>query len=632
LSKLVAILVASLVVWIVAADRLPRKIALAAPAIVPCSDITTLRDLSSSVRASTNTRTGDVVEYLLIGDAASSNQILVFFNGTSQIIPDWPTQMITNAASSPLITLTAIYSASEDGPISLCHNYRLLFFDYPAVGLSASSTNYSIAQVSNDVDALLADVGSTFSIPTNDVSIVGWSLGTLNAMKYATLSPVASPGRIIHNILLIATKPGGGQQLQTNGNGAQCIDGAFSVLIDPNTNSILRTKLIENNFDLLFPYIGEPQNNGPSINCTVTVDTSTNSVSLNVTPNCAFGTVCEKTFAEWTANRLKSPWSITQGVSTNLLIAQREQAHDIDYGYCPAAGPNFTPIGCTSSQPPEQSILNGSECITNTPPALPNQPAASGCVPLTITGGILVINGYQDLYIQHTYGDALVQGYQNLCGSAGAMLDTYPGSDGAGHGVLLQHPGWVQAQIAMGLTVGTGSAAPVNCGGPCASSSPLPSCSPSCNTTPAPANCISACTSANPPAGCTITCTSSGGSTCPVAPGQSTEQPVGYGYCYPAANAPPPGAPCTPFTGTSPPLITAAAGAVAVCQTLPTLAQQQTCIATVLGNVGGFISPLGTGPQPKPPAQRPSGRYCLLPDGARVWVVDGAPVPAGASC
>jgi hypothetical protein len=607
------------------------------------------------VRTSTNSRTGDLVEYLLIGDAASSNQILVFFNGTSQIIPDWPTQMITNKASSPLIALTPIYSASEDGPVSLCHNYRLLFFDYPAVGLSTSSTNYSTAQVANDVDALLADVGNTFGIPTNDVSLIGWSLGTLAALKYATLSPVASPNRIIHNILLFATKPGGGQQAQTNGNGAQCIDGAFSVLIDPSTSPILRLKLVQNNFDLLFPYVGEPQNNGPSINCVVTVDTNTNTVSLNVTPNCDLGTVCAKTFDEWTANRLKSPWSITGGVSTNLLITQREQAHDIDYGYCPTAGPNFVPLGCTASQTPQQSALNGGVCITNTPTGLPNQPTSGQCVPLVMTGAILVMNGYQDLYIQHTYGDALVQGYQQLCGSGAAMLDTYPGSDGAGHGVLLQHPGWSEAQLAMGLAV-AGSGAPIPCGNgcataptasgcadPCSSANPPASCSTSCASPNPPASCSTSCSGPNPPASCSTSCASpnppascnssctgsSGGTNCSSSSAQ-IQQPVGYGYCYPAANAPPPGFPCTPFTGFSAPQ-NGAGGAVAFCQSLATLAEQQSCISSALGNVGGFVSLLGTGPA-KPPAQRPSGRYCLMPDGAKVWVVNGASAPDGGSC
>lgn len=184
-----------LIVCIAGIDRSVSRHLAAAPAIVPCKDITTLRDLSSSVRTSSDSRTGHTIEYLLVGDGASSNQVLVFFDGTSQVMADWPTQMITNKDQSPLIAFTPIYSDSENGPISLCHNYRMLFFDYPAVGLSTSGTNYSTAQVADDVDALLAEVGNTFSIPTNDVSLIGWSLGSLAALKYATLSPAANPTR-----------------------------------------------------------------------------------------------------------------------------------------------------------------------------------------------------------------------------------------------------------------------------------------------------------------------------------------------------------------------------------------------------------------------------------------------------
>jgi Bacterial Ig-like domain (group 3) len=113
---------------------------------------------------------------------------------------------------------------------------------------------------------------------------------------------------------------------------------------------------------------------------------------------------------------------------------------------------------------------------------------------------------------------------------------------------------------------------------------------------------------------------------------QPIEQPVGYGYCYPAANAPPPGAPCTPFTGSGAyqsPGQLSAQYCMAVWQTVT---QQQACIAQALGNVGGFICPFGCGAAPKPSSgssgQLP-GAYCTMPDGARQWVPQGAPAPAG---
>jgi Bacterial Ig-like domain (group 3) len=119
------------------------------------------------------------------------------------------------------------------------------------------------------------------------------------------------------------------------------------------------------------------------------------------------------------------------------------------------------------------------------------------------------------------------------------------------------------------------------------------------------------------------------------APVQSTDQPVGYGYCYPAANAPPPGAPCTPYTGTgafqSPGRLS-----VQYCTAVwQTVAQQQACIAGAVGNVGGFICPFGCGPAPSTTREgtgpSPTGAYCTMPGGARQWVPQGSPAPAGCS-
>jgi hypothetical protein len=114
---------------------------------------------------------------------------------------------------------------------------------------------------------------------------------------------------------------------------------------------------------------------------------------------------------------------------------------------------------------------------------------------------------------------------------------------------------------------------------------------------------------------------------------QATEQPaVGLSYCYPAVNAPPLGTPCTPFYPNGSPA-TGPTAALTFCQTYyGNIAQQQTCIATILGNVGGFICPIGcarpSGNTAMPPAHLP-GMYCTLPDGARQWVPQGAPPPVG---
>jgi hypothetical protein len=116
------------------------------------------------------------------------------------------------------------------------------------------------------------------------------------------------------------------------------------------------------------------------------------------------------------------------------------------------------------------------------------------------------------------------------------------------------------------------------------------------------------------------------------APAPVTEQPVGYGYCYPAANAPPPGAPCAPYTGTGAALPSGPTGVAHLCAPIwPTLAQQQTCIAQTLGNVGGFICVIGCGTSSGSATRAggspalPSGAYCTLPNGAKEWVPQGAP-------
>ena len=72
------------------------------------------------------------MEYVVSGDGAKG-RILSCFSRDRRNTPDWPMQMITNSASSPEIVKTAAYIASEDGPISLAHDYYLVLFDYPGV-------------------------------------------------------------------------------------------------------------------------------------------------------------------------------------------------------------------------------------------------------------------------------------------------------------------------------------------------------------------------------------------------------------------------------------------------------------------------------------------------------------------
>jgi pimeloyl-ACP methyl ester carboxylesterase len=132
----------------------------------------------------------------------------VVFNGTGGIFPDWPVQMITNSAYSPKIAETAAYNPDKDGDVSLCHDYRLVLFDYPGVGNSQSSGEVTFDQIADDVNAMLEDISERYNLSTDRVNLVGWSLGTLAASKFAFLSAEGRPKRTIRDAVLIATEAG----------------------------------------------------------------------------------------------------------------------------------------------------------------------------------------------------------------------------------------------------------------------------------------------------------------------------------------------------------------------------------------------------------------------------------------
>lgn len=98
---------------------------------IPCANLSKLRNLATDPGLTyfTNPRTGDQLDYVVIGDAAKSDELLVMFDGTSAILPDWPEQMFTNSMWSPLIKHNSDYDPAEDGDVSICHDYRIVFFD-----------------------------------------------------------------------------------------------------------------------------------------------------------------------------------------------------------------------------------------------------------------------------------------------------------------------------------------------------------------------------------------------------------------------------------------------------------------------------------------------------------------------
>jgi pimeloyl-ACP methyl ester carboxylesterase len=452
LTAVLALAAALLAIGPAAATARPLPATFRQP--VACQDLRTLRELRTQLSSVRNPRTGNTLYYAVVGDAARSSELLVLFNGTGGILPDWPVQMLTNSRYSPKIVRTLAYSAAEDGPISLCHDYRLVLFDYPGVGRSPLNGPVTADQVADDVDAMLGDIGTRYRIPTSRVSPVGWSLGTVLALKFALLSPAARSGRAIGDLVLIATRPGGNLDGTTGNNQAACVSTLFNEL---KTQSLwTRDAPLQRAIDgdlakLTFPFLNQPPNDRVSSGCTASVDLGAGTVNLSVTLDCPDGSACKKSLIDEAVNREIPPWLRTKGVDYGLYLQQRELADDWTFGYCPTAGAHFNSTGCrfAPSQTPEMSATNGGVCVTESNP--PNLPVARHCAKLRIGGRITVLNGPEDLFIQWTYGRALVEGYQRAYGTGKAKLVTYPGPDGAGHGILIQHPRWTQRNINLAL-------------------------------------------------------------------------------------------------------------------------------------------------------------------------------------
>jgi pimeloyl-ACP methyl ester carboxylesterase len=255
--------------------------------------------------------------------------------------------MLTNKRYSPKIVDTLAYVASEDGPISLCHDYRLVLFDYPGVGRSPLRGDVTADQAANDVGAMLDDIQASYRIPTKRVNPVGWSLGTLFALKFVLLSPAARPDRRIGDLELIATRPGGNLDGTTGNNQAACVATLFNTL---KTRSIwteqpdLKQTIDKDLAQLTFPFLGQPPNNKPASGCTASVDRGAGTVDLSVTLDCPKGSICHSTLLDEAVNRDTRP-GCSPGASTTASISSSASS--------PTTGPSATarPPTLTSTPP-----------------------------------------------------------------------------------------------------------------------------------------------------------------------------------------------------------------------------------------------------------------------------------------
>ena len=416
-----------------------RAGAKASPKPVPCSQFTTLRELHREMSYVKNPRTGDTLEYVVLGDGAKSNDVLVYFPGTGQIIPGWPTELIANSKYSPNIVNAPDYRKSQDGNVSLCHDYRLVFFDYPGVGHSPAAT-YTRDDVANDVDAMLQDIAARYGISTSTVDPVGWSLGTTFAMKYAFLSPVSRPTRRINDVILYSAHGGGAQQTGGGSGSASCVQTLFkeSLYYSGSVETQIKLDLSE----LIFPFKGQqPTQNGTNSGCKATVTNS--GVTLTVTPVCNLSNGCSQYIDGYLAAAQTPPWKATGGIDSGVYLQERQQSGDWNVAYCAKAMRAFTSGSCTlsGSGSIQQSITNGGVCETNTSNS--NEPVSVACDRLAIAGKVTALDAHEDLLVQWTYDQALVDGLNAAKpGTATFKMDPLP----AGHGLLIQDAKWVQAQ------------------------------------------------------------------------------------------------------------------------------------------------------------------------------------------
>lgn len=433
--------------------------------------------------------TGQTIRYLAVQpESDSSTQALVFFNGTSQITPDWPIEMLIQ------------------GGESLCDDNALVFSDYPGIGGTdqPEEDDFTYDNISNNVFNLLVALnGRGFQMKS--INPIGWSLGTEAAIKFGQLAMANddfyAQGMTVNKLFLIATKPGGdltsGTPVTPNscttaapspaatgtaadtadttsytatGSQAMCVTSVLDELLELDTEQWdvavgLKKSLVE----VMFPYVNqEPYGVGdPTDICVATVDTTDHEVTAlcnqSVTPAQSIETTCDAsstsdcstTYELYKANRSAHPY--LDQILDAQFTGQRRLNFTYDYGNCPsAAAASWTSINCTFN--PNQTsnssynaalIVNGSPCTSEITGDSTDTPTVK-CPGFSNTyfKGVYVFNAEEDMFIRHDYGTALCDWF-NQRSSGSCTLNTY--SD-AGHAVMYDYPAKIFAVIDAALS------------------------------------------------------------------------------------------------------------------------------------------------------------------------------------
>jgi pimeloyl-ACP methyl ester carboxylesterase len=441
--------------------------------------LTLMKNSSSTF---TNPANGQTFRYLAVLPAnpgpTQTYETLVFFNGTSQITPDWPVGMLTTSTTA------------------LCDGNALVFADYPGIGETSqpADAEFTFDNISSDVFSLLVYLNDFRGFKIRSVNPTGWSLGTESALKFSALASANGAflgrGMRINKVFLVAGKAGGdldssgaatpqscsstatpplvASYYSAIGNPSMCVVSMFDRLFDLDTflewtaATSLKTTLV----GMLFPYSQPPagslQNpygaNDPSTICATTLSTDNKVASLcnlqsgqSITSACDAGDAnCLATKSLFEKNRLSRPY--LDDISHAQYAAQRRLSFTYGYGACTgSAGSSWTSLGCTFNPSQTSSkyykaalVVNGGPCRVIETGSDSSSPFVVDCPQFASRlGGVYVFNGEEDLFIRHDYGNALCNWF-NSSGTAPCTVTTFPN---AGHGVQYVYPGQIYSAI-----------------------------------------------------------------------------------------------------------------------------------------------------------------------------------------
>lgn len=368
--------------------------------------------LTNSLPSSLSDYQDNVVQYrtasqsgemnILIIEALSpeSADTIIFLNGLSQVIPDWPPVFIEK----------------------LVGQYNLLFMDYPGIGgtepIKGKGFNY--INIANSLNGILDLFPNEYSnITGKAIHLVGWSLGTLVALK--SIEPL-SHKRKVKNVVLFATKPGGegGVPLGSSfGNAAPCVKSIAAELSEHGMDwyGHFARKLKRDQFLLLFPYKAQTvlDSTAAYIDCMASSKEKTLSVELDP----RFKHEYEKIGWQFLKNRLGGLWD--GGIPNDVYNQERKTVSDWD---------RFSELD--KHYHFDNDTGNDAICKTL---ALTKQRVASVCPDLSQkVSSIKVVHAKKDLFMQYHYGQSLV----DALNAASPNIATITLFDDAGHAYFLQ--------------------------------------------------------------------------------------------------------------------------------------------------------------------------------------------------